>query len=197
MWDSLVDRSQLRRVGTLDVSALIINRKAKLLDSTCLSAWCDGDSHIAVFNAVESVRRGVVSMVQDLRASMDSGGAFVDGHVETDNEVIPHCFTYELCEVVLQNQDEAARARDMTAIAAVFVRVLQSTAAPQGDPEWRDYFENLLWVSWFESFEGNAGVLAAFLAVSGPLVQEQHAQFAREWERFRAKVRKDSGGDPQ
>lgn len=80
---------------------------------------------LPVSTTVASIRDGVVAMVHDVRASMASGGTFVDEHVETYDEVIPHCFTYELCEVVLQNPDEASRERDLAAIAGVFERVLE------------------------------------------------------------------------
>ncbi|MBK9033550.1 MAG: hypothetical protein IPL61_20180 [Myxococcales bacterium] len=38
-WDTLIDRARLRRVGSLAVATLEIDRKQRLLKASCLGGW--------------------------------------------------------------------------------------------------------------------------------------------------------------
>lgn len=127
----------------------------------------------------DAIRRGVAAMVDDLRDALADGAALLASHVDAYDEIIPHVFTSELGDHVLEMRDAASVERDLAAISGAFERALAASAATD-EPAWRDYLVNLLYVSWFECIEVRPTVLGAFLAVSEPLVLEQYAAYVRD-----------------
>lgn len=140
---------------------------------------------IVVWRDSESVRRGITSLVEDLGRSLISGEAFVNEHIETYEEVLPHVLLNELSNVVLDGRAAATRWNDMVAITGVFERALLGC----DDPEWREDLENLLSVSWFEGIEVAPRVLGAFIALSGPRVLDQYRMYVRDCLEYEARVR--------
>ncbi len=138
---------------------------------------------IVVTTSSDAIRRGVTAMVDDLRDALAAGEALLADHVDAYDEVIPHVFTSELGDHVLEMRDAASVERDLTAISWAFERALAASAAAD-EPAWRDYLVNLLYVSWFECIEERPTVLGAFLAVSEPLVLEQYAAYVRDTELY-------------
>ncbi len=83
---------------------------------------------IVVAATSDAVRRGVAAMVDDLRDALADGAALLAAHVDAYDEVIPHVFTSELGDHVLELRDVGAVARDLAAIAGAFERALAASA---------------------------------------------------------------------